>query len=544
MEYNQEYTLETAMHPSRRSLLCGSAALAAQAMLTRTAAAAAPKTVLRFVPQADIQILDPVVSTSYNTRNAAYMIWDTLFSFDAEFRPQPQMVDRWSVSENGLTYDFALRDGLVWHDGQPVRAADCVASLRRWVRKSPLGIKMMEATASLNAIDDRSFRLVLREPFGQVIESLATLSGYVPFMMPERLAATDPNTAVKEIVGSGPFRFLPEQWDAGNKLVFARNDAYRPRSEPASLAAGGKVVHVERAEWVSIPDPSTAASALMTGEVDWYELPPFDLLPLLARNRDVIVATIDKLGSQALMRFNHLQPPFNNPLARQAVAAAFSQEDFMRAVAGEPTNWRACYSVYACGLPMSSEVGVDPLSAPRDLSRAKALLQQSGYKGERVVVLSVAEIPIMQALALVTVDLLKRIGFNAELAATDQGAFFQRRTNREPIEHGGWSVFCTWVVASDTANPAVATVLQANGLQGYPGWPSNPEIEQLRAEWLRTSDAGEQKRIAAEVQRKTLADVNYLPLGQFFLPTAYRRELKGVISSPIPFFWNVEKQSA
>lgn len=199
------------MLPSRRFLLCGSAALAAQAALPGAVAAEAPKDVLRFVPQADIKILDPLVSTSYNTRNFAYMVFDTLFAFDAEFRPQPQMVNRWTVSPDSLTYDFTLRDGLVWHDGQPVRAADCVASLRRWARKSPLGMKMMEAAASLNATGDKSFRLLLQAPFGQVIESLATVSGYVPFMMPERLAATDPNTPVREIVGSGPFRFLPAQ---------------------------------------------------------------------------------------------------------------------------------------------------------------------------------------------------------------------------------------------------------------------------------------------------------------------------------------------
>jgi peptide/nickel transport system substrate-binding protein len=527
------------MRLSRRHLLCQGTTLAA---LPSLPAAAAPSGTLRFVPQADIQVLDPIVSTNYNTRNFAYLVWDTLFALDAQFQPQPQMVDRWSVSPDGLTYDFTLRDGLLWHDRQPVRAADCVASLRRWARKNPLAIKMMEAAASLDAIDAQSFRLVLKEPFGQVIESLATLSGYVPFMMPERLAATDPNTPIREIIGSGPFRFVPEQWDAGNKLVFLRNADYRPRSEPASLAAGGKVVHVERVEWVSIPDASTAASALSTGEVDWWELPPFDLLPLLKRNRGIQATSIDTLGSQALLRFNHLVPPFDNLLARQAVAAAISQTDYMQALAGDESNWRTCYSVYACGLPMSTEAGSDALRAPRDLSRARELLRQSGYRNERVVVLSVAEIPAMQAMAMVTVDLLKRIGFNAELVAKDQGAFFQRRTNREPVERGGWNVFCTWVVAVDTANPATYHVLQANGLNGWPGWPSNPGIEALRDQWLRASGLEAQRRVAAEVQERTLADLNYIPVGQFYLPTAYRRTLSGVISSPVPFFWNVEKR--
>lgn len=530
------------MRLSRRSFLLGSTSLAAMGLsFAGPAVAATPANLLRFIPQADIQTLDPVVTNSYNTRNFGYMVWDTLFAMDAAYKPQPQMVDRWTVSDDKLTYDFTLRDGLVWHDGAPVRAADCVASLRRWATKNPTGLKMMAVAASLEATGDASFKLVLKEPFGQVLEALATLSGYVPFMMPERLAKNDPATPIREIVGSGPFVFLRDQWDAGNKLVFKRFDKYRPRSEPASLASGGKVVHVETVEWVSIPDASTAAGALMNGEVDWYELPLFDLLPMLRENRNVQVANVDKLGSQAIMRFNHLYPPFNNPLARQAVAAALSQDDYMQAVAGENSNWRTCYSVYACGLPMSTEAGADALKTPRNLARAKELLKQSGYNGEPVIVLSIAEIPAMQAMALITVDLLQSIGFKAELVATDQGAFFQRRANREPVAKGGWNVFCTWIVAPDTANPAVSTVLQANGVQGYPGWPDDPAIEALRARWLRLTDPAEQRQVAAEIQEKTFATMNYLPLGQFFLPTAFRKSLQGVIDSPIPFFWNVRK---
>uniref|UniRef100_A0A9E8A286 ABC transporter substrate-binding protein n=1 Tax=Bosea sp. NBC_00436 TaxID=2969620 RepID=A0A9E8A286_9HYPH len=529
------------MRLSRRSFLYSGTCLATGAFLLKGAQAASPPSTLRFIPQADIQVLDPIVNSGYNVRNFAYMVWDTLFAMDEQFRPQPQMVDRWTVSQDRLTYDFTLREGLLWHDGAPVRAADCVASLKRWATKNPTAIKMMAVTDTLATVDERSFRLVLKEPFGQVLEALATLSGYIPFMMPERLAQTDPNTSVKEIIGSGPFVFVRDQWDAGNKLVFKRFDKYRPRPEPASLASGGKVVHVETVEWVSIPDSATAAGALMSGEVDWYELPLFDLLPMLRENRDIRVASIDKLGSQALMRFNHLYPPFNNPLAREAVAVAVNQDDYMQAVAGENENWRNCYSVYACGLPMSSDAGADKLRAPRNLARAKELLKQSGYKDEPIVVLSIAEIPAMQAMALVTVELLKSIGFKAELVASDQGAFFQRRANREPVAKGGWNVFCTWIVAPDTANPAVSNVLQANGIKGYPGWPDDPAIEEMRARWLKLTNPDEQRKLAAEIQEKTYAGMNYLPLGQFFLPTAYRKTLQGVIDSPIPFFWNVRK---
>jgi len=222
------------------------------------------------------------------------------------------MVDRWTVSDDKMTYSFTLRPGLKWHDGQPVRAADCVVSIERWGKRDTLGQKLLEAVGEIRAVDDNTFTITLKTPFPLILDALGKLSSNVPFMMPERLAKTDAYQQISEAIGSGPFKFVKEEWQPGNKAVFVKNSDYLPRKEPPSFAAGGKVVKVDRVEWLYIPDTATAAAALNAGEADWYEQPPADLVPVFAANKDVVVTTVDPLGSHGTLRFNHALPPFNN----------------------------------------------------------------------------------------------------------------------------------------------------------------------------------------------------------------------------------------
>jgi peptide/nickel transport system substrate-binding protein len=522
-----------------KQLFAAFVGLGATALLSGAGIAA--DKVLRFVPQADLKTLDPVGTVNNNTRNFGYMVYDTLFGVDKDFKPQPQMVERWSVSDDKLTWSFTLRSGLKWHDGTPVKAADCVASIQRWAARDSLGALLKAAMASIEPSDDATFTIKLKEPFNALLDALAKPSSLPAFMMPERLAKTDPFQNNTEVVGSGPFRFVASEWAPGSKLVFVKNVDYVPRGEPASFSAGGKVVKVDRVEWLTIPDASTASAALSAGEVDWYELPPTDLLPVLNRSKDLIVKAVDPYGSQALLRFNHTQPPFDKREIRQAVLAVADQNDYMTAIVGDRSNWLPCYSVFPCNTPLKTETGADVLKGKRDFDKARELLKQGGYKGEKVVVISAGDVPIMQTLSLVTVDLLKKIGMNAELQATDQGAYFARRNNRESVDKGGWSIFQTWFNAPDLLNPVAHLPLQGNGAKGYAGWPENAEVEALRRAWLKAKDLDEQKEIAGKIQTLAFADVFYIPLGQFKLPTAYRRDLTGVIPAPIPFFWNLEK---
>src|SRR6185437_4345922 len=362
------------------------------------------QTVLRFIPQADLRILDPITTTAYITRNHGYMIYDTLFAMDAKFQVQPQMVDKYELSSDKLTYTFTLRDGLKFHDGQPVRSADCIASIERWAKRDALGQKLAEATDSWKAVDDKTFTLKLKKPFPLTHEALAKPSSNVPFIMPERIAKTDASTNITDATGSGPFKFVKEEWVPGSKVVYVKNKDYVPRKEPPSWAAGGKVAKVDRIEWIYIPDSATAAAAINAGEVDWWEQMPPDLIPVLAKNKNVKVENIDPLGSMGLLRFNFMYPPFNNQKMRQAVLYALDQNDYVLGIAGSLKNGHACYSFFTCGIPLSSEVGAAPLKGKRDFDKAKELIKEAGYKGEKIVIIDATDQPIVHSQSLLTAE--------------------------------------------------------------------------------------------------------------------------------------------
>jgi len=498
---------------------------------------------LRFIPQADLRSIDPIWTTAYVTRNFGYLVFDTLFALDKDFKPQPQMVDRWTASDDRLTYNFVLRDGLKWHDGQPVRAADCVASVERWGKRDTLGQKLMEAVAEMRPVDDETFAIKLKSPFPLILDALGKLSSNVPFMMPERLAKTDAYQQIPEAIGSGPFKFVKEEWEPGHKAVFVKNTDYVPRSEPPSLASGGKIAKVDRVEWLYIPDTSTAASALNAGEADWYEQPPADLVPLFAANKDITVTTVDPLGNHGILRFNHIQPPFNNLKLREAVLNLVDQKDYMGAAAGDPKYWKTCAALFGCGTPFETNAGADALLNGPNLAEAKQLIQEAGYKGEKIVLLSATDQPIVQGQALVTLDALRKAGLNIELQASDWGTLITRRTSKEPVEKSGWSIFHTWTSAPDFFSPAVNLPVRANGEKAWFGWPTDPKIEELIDALFKAPDPAAQKKLAADIQVEAYTnDVPYVPTGQFVAPTAYRKNLEGIIIAPVVFLWNVEKK--
>src|SRR5580765_1015964 len=353
---------------------------AALGLALAASSASAQQKVLKFIPQADLRILDPIATTAYITRNHGYMVYDTLFAMDEKFQVKPQMIDKHELSKDRLTYTFTLRDGLKFHDGQPVRAADCIASIDRWSKRDALGQKLAESTESWTAVNDKTFRLKLKKPFPLTLEALAKPSSNVPFIMPERVAKTDAFKNIEDATGSGPFKMVKEEWVPGSKVVYVKNTDYVPRKEPPSWASGGKVVKVDRVEWIYIPDSATAAAALNAGEADiWEQLPP-DLIPVLSKNKDIKVENIDPLGSMGMIRFNFLYPPFNNAKMRQAVLYAIDQNDYVLGIAGDAKNGHTCYSYFTCGTPLSSDVGAEPMKGKRDFEKAKALIKESGYK--------------------------------------------------------------------------------------------------------------------------------------------------------------------
>jgi peptide/nickel transport system substrate-binding protein len=469
------------------------------------------------------------------------MIFDTLFALDSKFQPQPQMVGDYSISPDKLVHRFALRPGLKFHDGQSVRGADCVASLRRWMARDALGQALAAALDEMTGGDDNAFTIRLKEPFPLLLDGFAKVSSLVPFMMPERIAKTDPYQQITETVGSGPFKFVREEFEPGHKVVYVKNVDYVPRSEPPDWASGGKVVKVDRVEWLVVPEPSTAASALADGEVDWWENPSPDLARVLAANRDLAVVDTDPLGSMGLLRFNQLLPPFDNVKMRQAVLAVTDQSEFMTALAGDPKDWKRCASFFTCATPMASDAGAAALTGKRDFDMAKRLIAEAGYKGEKIVILDGVDLLANHIHALVAVELFKKLGLHAELATSDWGTVVTRRASKKPVGEGGWNVFGTDFEGAEMLNPWLNPPLPANGDKAWFGWPKDDNIEALRKEWLQASDSETRQEIAAKIQERAFETVPYIPTGQYLPKTAYRKNVRGIIIAPALFMWNVEK---
>lgn len=526
------------MRLRRRHMLATS--LFAPSLLTaRTASSQVGRKIIRSVPIGDLRALDPIWTTAYITRNHAYMVWDTLFALDAQNQPQPQMAEGHEVSADGLTYTFTLRPGLLWHDGTTVRAADCVASIRRWGAKDGMGRALIAVSDDLAALDDRRFRLRLKRPVGFVLDALGKIDSNVPFMMPERLARTDPNTQITEVIGSGPFRFVREEWVPGVKVVYEKFDRYLPRDEPPSQAAGGKVVKVDRVESVYTPDAATAANGLMTGEFDLLESPAPDLVDQLRRARNVIVAPNDPLGYQLFMVLNHLHPPFDRLEARRALMAAVKQSDFMNATVGDRTPWRECAAIFGCS-------GDEPAQYETlgwqggGAARGAELLRAAGYDGRPIVVLDPADNATLHPGALLAADALRRIGAKVDLQAMDWSALVQRRASRNPPEQGGWNLFVTNATITGIGNPLLNTFVRHCD-EAWFGWPCNPRVGELTRAWTFETDAAKRQEILKDLERLHLEHVTSIPLGQYRSVIAHRASLRGMLAGPALFYWNLEK---
>jgi peptide/nickel transport system substrate-binding protein len=520
-----------------------SLALAALALSTAvtTPALAAGKTIAA-VMHSDLRIIDPGFTTAYITRDHGYMVYDTLLATDSSFKVQPQMAD-WKVSDDKLTYTFTLRDGLKWHDGAPVTAEDCVASLKRWGRVDNMGQKLMDFTASIEAADAKTIVLKLKEPYGLVLESIAKPSSYVPFMMPKRLAETPAGQQIPEQIGSGPFKFVKAEFQPGVKAVYEKNADYVPRKEPPSWTSGGKVVKVDRVEWLTMADSQTAVNALQSGDLDFIEDPPFDLLPVLEGNPDIKMEVLNKFGFQTLGRMNFLLPPFDNPKVRRAALLAINQKDVLDALIGNPKYYQTCGAFFICGTPLESDIGVGALTKGGNMEAAKKALAESGYDGTPIAIMAPGDVTTLKAQPVVAAQLLRQAGFKVDLQATDWQTVVSRRASQKPVSEGGWNMFFTNWVAADVMNPLVNFSVGGRGKNGgWFGWAEDAKIEKLKDQFARSSSPEEQKKLAAEIQQEAYDQVIYIPLGQYLQPSAWRKSITGVLDGPAtPIFWNIEK---
>jgi peptide/nickel transport system substrate-binding protein len=505
-----------------KSALAGATALA----MPRLASAEAQSTIT-FVPHADLASLDPVWTTADITRNFSLAVYDTLYGFDAAFNVQPQMAAGHTIASDAKQWDITLRDGLKFHDGTPVLARDCVATIQRWGKRDAIGTALMARTDEITVPSDKVIRIRLKTPFPLLSYALGQVYCAI---MPERLAQTDANTQVTEAVGSGPFKFVAAERVPGQRVVFQKNADYVPRdSGKPSFNAGPKIVHVERVVWDFVPDPGTAAAALQRGEVDWWENPPIDLVPQLKNDTNLVVTVKDSTGEIGCLRFNQLYPPFDKPAVRRAVLSAIDQKDVMTAFAGAvPSIMKTDVGLFVPGTPLASDVGVEITRGPKDYAQIRKDLAAAGYNGEKVVVLAATTIPSIWAEATVATDILQKIGMNVDLLSLEWGAVVSRRAVREPPDHGGWNIFYTYLGGFGNISPGPNIAIRGSGANAWFGWPTDPEMEALRDQWFAAPDLAAQQKICRDMQVHFWQNPSYVPLGMYDQPTAFHNYLQDV----------------
>src|SRR5215831_5633111 len=522
----------------RRAFAAGTAALV---LSLAPQAEADDKKLLRFVQNGNLTILDPIWTTAYVTRDHGYMVYDTLFSTDENNQVKPQMVDKYDLSEDKLTWTFTLRDGLEWHDGQPVTAEDCVASIKRWSARDGMGQKLMSFVAEIKATGTKTFVMRMKEPYGLVLATLGKSTSNFPFMMPKRVADTDPGTQITDPVGSGPFIFKKEEWKPGEKAVYVKNPKYKPRAEPPSGFAGGKVVKVDRVEWIWIADPQTQVNALLNGEIDFIEAPPHDLIPLLVGDPNVKLLVVAPMGRQYAFRFNVLHKPFDNPKVRQAVAYALNQKDFLSATIGDAEYYVTCKSLYPCGSPLATSKGWDD-KIESNFVKAKTLLQEAGYDDTPVVLMQSTDIASLSNLAPVAKSLMEKAGLKVDLQAMDWQTLVSRRAKKDPPTAGGWSAYLTSWGGVDVLDPVATNFLNASCEKATFGWPCDRELERLRDTFAKETDPAKQKSIAEAVSVRASEYPTHVVLGQYLQPSAFRKNIEGVLVASNVAFWNIEKK--
>ncbi len=517
-------------------------ALGAAAVLVAplTPAQAEPK-VLRVVPHSNLTILDPIWTTQYMARNHGYMIYDTLFGTDEKSKIQPQMVESWTISPDKRLYSFTLRPGLEFHDGKPVTGEDVIASLARWGKRDSMGQKLFTFIQKMDSPKPNQFRIFLGEACGFVLEALGKPSSNVPFIMPKRVADTDAFKQIEDYTGSGPYIFKRDEFKPGDKAVYLKNPKYQPRKEPPSGTAGGKRVYVDRVEWnLALRDAQSQVNAIAKGEVDILEQPAFESYAALKADPNVTIVNNNPLGFQYMLRFNHLHPPFNNAKVRRAAIAALDQEAFLTAQVGIKEYYHACPSMFTCNTPYGVSKGSE-IQAKSNMRKAQELLKASGYDGTPIVIMKPTDLASIGKLPDVAAQLLRQAGFKVDLQSMDWNTVVSRRAKKDLPSQGGWNIFCTAWVSPDIWNPLTNAAVNGLGDKGWFGWSSDEELEKLRDQFARATDAAKKKSLAEDIQARAFEIGTHAPLGEYINPAAVRKGVTGLVTGPGNFYWNIKK---
>jgi peptide/nickel transport system substrate-binding protein len=501
------------------------------------------ETTLNVAASADLVTLDPTGTASTNVYTHGFLVYDTLFAPDENLQIHKQMVGEEAVSADKLTYTLTLRPGLLFHDGSPVTTRDVIASLQRWMRLDIVGRTMAVDVQAMTATDAQTFTIVLKRPF-PVEQALANSGSGLPIILRESEASAGPFTRNTKVIGSGPFRFVADEWVPGDRAVYTRFGGYVPRDEPPSGLAGGKVVKVDRVVFHVIPDAATKSGALQTGEVDFIDQVQFDQAEVLAKQPGITVAMLTKIYNPFFIRPNALYPPFDNVKARQALALAVNRQEYMQVAFVRPEWGQPCLSFFVCGSPNGTTAGSEPFAHP-DLARARELLKESGYKGEPVVLLSSHETLFVGMATDYAAQNLREIGLNIDQVESDWGTFMARRNSKKAPDGGGWNLFLTSVSGSGVYSPLSNSIADTTcGGNNFAGWACDETAASLRDRYIHEPDEDKRRALLDQFDRRLWEVMPTVILGQRAQLYAWRNNLSGFVHSPslVPVFWGVEKK--
>ena len=516
---------------NRREMILGTAAGLATGIGLPQIARAGGGSVTAML-ESEVVILDPHLTTASITRTFGYHVFDTLFAMDSKGVIHPQMVDSVRTSADRLVWDFTLRPNLAFHDGSPVTARDCVASLRRWGPLDSLGRMLMAATDTMAVKDSNSFSITLKHPFPLMLDVLGKPNAVVPFMMPERIIPAQHGERIKDIVGSGPFVFDKARWRTGDTMVLTRNGQYVPRAEPANFVSGGKKVLIDELVLKVIPDASTGATALIAGEIDYMQYLPFDWLDKLGSEAGLSIMNLSGVDMfQGNFRLNHASGPFADPEVRRVLWQLVDQDEIMQAI-GVPDRYRVktCPSFWMCGAPLQTSAGSE--IARFSIDGARQALTRTRYRGEPVIMMQVAG-SISQTAGDVLADHMKNAGFTVQPEVMDWGTVLARRAKRE-----GWSLFPVYSNGIDMDSPLTHFYV-ANNCADYPGWSCDAPMTTMLEDFANAPDFATRRKIAEAIQIEAYKLVPSVMWGQFARPAGYRKRLKDMIISAFPMFWQV-----
>ena len=494
--------------------------------------------------QGDLRSLDPIWTTANITAYHGAMIYDTLFALDEQMRPQPQMVSKWGLSDDKLTYTFELRDGLKFLTARRVTADDVVASIRRWAARD--GARPAHDGAREGPVEEG--RQDLRHRAEGALRPDLRDDGEDrdadPLHHAQEGSRDRPEPADHRIHRLGPVHLQSRRNADGSRYVYDRIPNYVPRSEPATGMAGaksrqGRPRHLR--EHAGLAD--RACRRCKAGEIDFFEIPPIDLIDTLESDPNIKVEVLNKTGNYGIMRLNFLHPPFDKPEARQAMLYLIDQEEFMKATFGNPKYYKKCPSNFACGTPMENDENTAWFKEAPNVNKAKELFQKAGYDGRPVTLLHATNIDFMNNAAQIAAQRLRSAGVNVQLATSDWGGVVTRRAVKTPPDQGGWNIFITWAGARRGRQPDGLHRPSGERREGLVRLADRTRThEKLRDKWAAAGSLDEQKAIAREIQKNAWNFVPHVWLGQWSSPVAYRKNLNGVLKIPevVPF-WNIEK---